>query len=77
MGEFKQRPGGDVYLCGGSQLASGLLEAGLIDEIVVKLNPLLVGDGLPLFEAIPKPKLLELTATKTYPNGVLLLTYRA
>ena len=74
--EFKRRVGGDIYLCGGAHLAATLLEAGLIDEIVVKLNPLLLGDGLPLFSAVAKPALLELAATKTYENGVILLTYR-
>ena len=72
---FKQRPGGAIYLCGGAQLAAALLEAGLIDEVVVKLNPLLIGDGLPLFHAIKQPTLLALTGTKTYENGVVLLTY--
>lgn len=74
---FKQQPaGGDIYLCGGATLAGALLKAGLIDEVVVKLNPLLIGDGLPLFDPVPAPLLLELSASKTYPNGVVLLTYR-
>ena len=74
---FKQRPGGgDIYLCGGATLAGALLKAGLIDEMVVKLNPLLIGDGMPLFDSVPAPFLLELSKSKTYPNGVVLLTYR-
>ncbi len=76
VAEFKTRPGGDIYLCGGAQLSAALLQARLIDEIVVKLNPLLLGDGLPLFETIAQPTPLELAAAKTYGNGVVLLTYR-
>lgn len=73
---LKRQPGGAIYLCGGAQLAATLLAAGLIDEIVVKLNPLLVGAGIPLFASIEQPILLELAGTKIYGNGVVLLTYR-
>lgn len=74
--KLKAEPGGAIYLCGGAQLAAALLSAGLIDEIVVKLNPLLIGAGIPLLAGIEKPVPLELLHTKTYGNGVLLLTYR-
>src|SRR5690606_33686683 len=42
---LKQQPGRPIYPCGGAQLAATLLAAGLIDELVVKLNPLLIGAG--------------------------------
>ena len=42
----------------------------------MKLNPLLVGAGIPLFESVEAPALLELTSSKTYGNGVVQLTYR-
>jgi dihydrofolate reductase len=74
--ELKHREGGGIYLCGGAQLASALLDASLVDEIEVKLCPLVIGDGIPLFGSLINPVRLELLATKTYPNGVLLLSYR-
>ena len=74
--DLKQEPGGDIYLCGGARLAATLLAAGLIDEIVLKLNPLLIGSGIPLFATVEEPILLELQSTKAYSNGVLLLSYR-
>ena len=74
--ELKQQPGKDIYLCGGGQLAAALLAANLIDDVIVKLNPLLVGAGIPLFESVEAPALLELTSSKTYGNGVVQLTYR-
>jgi len=57
-------------------LAATLLEAGLIDEVILKLNPLLMGAGVPLFVRVEEPVHLELIASKAYPNGVLLLSYR-
>ena len=74
--ELKQQAGKDIYLCGGAQLAATLLSANLIDEVVVKLNPLLIGVGIPLFDSLAAPALLELTSSKAYGNGVVLLTYR-
>ena len=73
---LKQQPGGPIYLCGGSKLAATLLDAGLIDEVVLKLNPLLIGEGIPLFAEVAAPILLELQDMKRYGNSVLLLTYR-
>jgi dihydrofolate reductase len=73
---LKAEPGRDIYLCGGASLAAGLLAADLIDEIVVKLNPLLIGPGIPLFSRMDRPRRLELTSHKVYDNGVLLLSYR-
>ena len=74
--ELKNKPGGPIYLCGGSILAGELFRNGLIDEIVVKLNPLLVGRGIPLFAGLDEPANLELFDTKRYECGVVLLSYR-
>lgn len=73
---LKQEPGKDIWLCGGSELAASLLAAGLIDEIIVKLNPLLIGSGIPVFARIEKPLALVLVDSKVYNSGVLFLTYR-
>jgi dihydrofolate reductase len=73
---LKEMEGKDIYLCGGSELAARLLAEGLIDEITLKLNPVLFGAGLPLFSRISKQTSLELTGSKVYGNGVILLNYR-
>ena len=64
--DLKKRPGRDIYLCGGADLSATLLAANLIDEIVVKLNPLLIGSGVPLFPRIGEPADLELFDSKRY-----------
>ena len=64
-----------VWLCGGGALASTLLGAGLIDRIVVKLNPVVFGAGIPLVRAGIDPAALVLAETTAYACGVLRLCY--
>jgi len=74
--ELKKRTGKDIYLCGGADLAAALFAEGLVDEIILKLNPVLFGSGIPLFSTVIKQTDLELTGSKIYGNGVVLLHYR-
>jgi len=71
---LKQQPGGAIWLCGGGTLASALLPA--IDAIVVKQNPILLGDGIPLFAAGAPPTRLTRTDLRAYDSGVTFLHYR-
>jgi dihydrofolate reductase len=73
---LKGEPGKDIWLCGGAELARTLLDERLVDEIIVKLNPLLLGSGIPLVAAGIRQTALELRHAKFYRNGVVLLTYR-
>ena len=76
VSELKKGAGKDIFLCGGADLAGGLFADGLIDELIVKLNPVLFGSGIPLMSGAAKQKALELTGSKVYGNGVVLLNYR-
>ena len=72
---LKAEPGKDIYLCGGAGLATDLLKAGLIDEVLLKQNPVVFGTGIGLFHAVKSFVPLELQSTRAYANGVLLLRY--
>jgi len=72
---LKAESGKGIWLCGGAQLASQLLGAGLVDELVVKLNPVLLGQGISLAATLPHHLPLTLRTSKIYENGVVLLRY--
>jgi dihydrofolate reductase len=75
VGGLKVEAGKDIYLCGGAELAGTLFAEGLVDEIVLKLNPVLFGSGVPLFSGPIRQSALELADSKVYGNGVVLLRY--
>lgn len=75
IGNLKRRTEGKLWLCGGGQLAGALLEQRLIDQLVLKVNPVMIGAGIPLFGSF-KPRLsLELAGMKEYANGVVKSAY--
>ncbi|MCZ7436156.1 dihydrofolate reductase family protein [Micromonospora sp. WMMC241] len=71
--DLKARPGGDIWLCGGGQLAGQLLDE--VDELVVKLNPVVVGSGIPLVERGFAPSRFTLTSARPFDAGVVVLRY--
>lgn len=72
---LKACPGKDLYLCGGAQLAASLFRAGLIDEVVVKLNPVLQGAGRRLAE-LGGEIALVCESGVAHDDGAVVLTYR-
>lgn len=67
---------GTVWLVGGANLAEQFRRAGLIDEYLVHVIPVVLGRGIPLFGGDAEPTVLTLSETKTYPDGLVLLSYR-
>lgn len=72
--ELKAQPGGDLVL-GGSDLADTFRRYDLIDEYRIYLNPILLGQGKPLFRPAGGRTPLRLAATRTFGTGVVLLRY--
>jgi dihydrofolate reductase len=72
---LKEASGGPIYLAGGGELARGLFDAGLVDEVVVKVNPALLGAGIPLAPRLASTTKLRLRSTKVHDVGVVVLKY--
>ncbi|MGY1839524.1 MULTISPECIES: dihydrofolate reductase family protein [unclassified Modestobacter] len=75
VAELKNEPGRDIWLCGGGDLAGQLVD--LVDEIQLKINPVLLGDGIPLFRGGGHPRHLRAVDVEQLPGGVVLATYAA
>lgn len=73
VADLKREAGVDIWLCGGAQLAGQLLDG--IDEFQFKVNPVLLGDGIPVIGG-PRQVDLTLVSTEPLPGGVVLNTYR-
>lgn len=74
--ELKEEKGGDIWLIGGSQVNTLVLDAGLLDEIIIFVMPVIISGGIELFDAFPKETRLELIGTKSYSSGVVELIYK-
>jgi dihydrofolate reductase len=71
--KLKGEEGLGIWLCGGGNLAHQLLPE--IDELVLKLYPIVIGEGIPLFAGLFQVNDFALADSHTYGNGVMLLTY--
>ncbi|MFL5811974.1 MAG: dihydrofolate reductase family protein [Bdellovibrionia bacterium] len=74
---IKEKEGPDLILSGSSTLTSALLEHGLADELVLLVNPVLLGKGKRLFADGTPPLAFTLEGTKVMPSGIIINTYKA
>lgn len=72
---LKHRKGKDIWLCGGSDLITQMVEANLIDEYHITLIPTLLGEGIPLFPKGETENKLTLLSSQ-HENGMVDLIYK-
>ena len=73
---LKRQAGKTIWLVGGSALVGEAVTHDLLDEVIVSVHPLLLGDGVPLFpRGLPKTQFQLITAD-TFNTGLVQLTYR-
>ncbi len=75
MAKIKQQPGKDIWMIGSPTLARSFMELGLIDEYRIQVNPVVLGNGQPLFGDLAHPLRLRLLEARTITGGVALLRY--
>ena len=68
---LKQKPGRDIWLIGGGQINTLLLEHGLIDRMILTLIPVLLGEGIPLFHGKPAETRFNPVSGRVFDNGVV------
>jgi len=73
--ELKRKPGKDLIIFGSANLASTFMQLDLIDEYRIVINPVILGQGNPLFKTSTEPLNLKVIKTKTFNSGNVLLYY--
>ena len=73
--KLKRRPGKDIYLGGGGELARSFLQEDLVDELFIGVGPILLGDGIPAFSGKFPQRDFKLTECKSYSIGSVGLLY--
>ncbi len=75
VNRLKQEPGKDILLIGSPSAVHSLMEDNLIDEYWLFINPVLLGQGIPLFKDIKNIIKLILLSAKVFASGVVCLNY--
>jgi len=75
ISQLKQMPGKDIIIYGSGRIVSALAQLNLIDEYVLWVHPVILGEGRPLFRLHSKRN-LELIKTRTFKTGVVILYYQ-
>ena len=73
---MKQASGKDMMILGSGSIMSELANRGLIDGYGIMVNPIILGEGTPLFKGIKDRIKLKLVKARTFRNGNVLLYYQ-
>ncbi len=75
--KLKKQPGNELLIIGSTVLTTRLMELGLLDELRIMVNPVILGAGRSLFETARKRLNVKLLSTREFRSGNVLLTYQA
>jgi len=76
VAELKERSGGTIWLFGGGRLATALSDAGLVDDYLIVVQPVLLGDGIPLW-LTPHGRIeLRLVTARAWAGGIAELRFK-
>jgi dihydrofolate reductase len=73
---LKEESGSPITILGSGSIVSQLAEAGLIDTYGFMIDPVALGDGVPIFKGITRKLELELTSSRVFKSGVIFATYK-
>jgi len=75
INSLKKQAGQNIIIFGSPGASQSLLNIGVIDEFWLFINPIILGQGMPLFKNIRETVKLKLIETKTFSSGVIALHY--
>jgi len=74
--KLKQQPGKRMIIMGSADLSTTFIKNDLIDEYHILLNPVVLGNGHPLFKNVVEKFKLQLISSRAFKNGNVLLQYQ-
>jgi len=76
VNRLREQPGKDIWLMGGGDLIASFLDEQAIDQFVISVAPVFIGDGIPLIARRHRHVPLELHSVRTFEDGLVQLHYR-
>ncbi|MBB3839799.1 dihydrofolate reductase [Runella defluvii] len=76
LNQLKQQEGKDIIAYGGGKFVSSLLKENLIDELHLFVNPVAIGNGMPIFGDLTSKLPFELVTAKPFECGIVVMNYR-
>lgn len=76
VNDLKNQPGKNIYCDGGAEIANELIKNDLVDEYIISVIPILLGDGIRLFKNGRPEQELQLISTKHFDKGLAQLHYK-
>ena len=73
---LREQPGKNIWLMGGGEIIASFLDAQSIDEFVISVAPVFIGDGIPLIARRHRHVPLDLYSIDRFEDGVVQLHYR-
>jgi dihydrofolate reductase len=73
---LRERPGKDIWLMGGGEIIASFLDERAIDEFVVSVVPVFIGEGIPLIARRHRHVPLELLSLERFEDGLVQIRYR-
>ena len=77
ISQLNLRENKNIWLVGGASIVDEFLKSDLIDEFIITIIPILLGEGIPLFKGRSNEKKLKLIDVKTFDQGLVQLYYKA
>jgi dihydrofolate reductase len=76
INKLKKKKGKDIIVYGGATFVSSLIRAKLVDEFHLLINPVAIGEGLPIFRDLTSRQNLTMVKSKGFDCGMVLLNYK-
>lgn len=73
--QYKESPGGDIWLFGGAGFTRSLFESKMIDELILAVHPVLLGGGKSFAQGLNKRVKLNFVGSTHYDTGLVMMRY--